>query len=192
MFSDETQIKQFNPNKCNVHHPANERYNPKYMYIFPAVKSCPSIMVWGAITANGRAGVHLVPKGETIIAEKYLQIIEEKVPRWLQIRNCRIFMHDGAPCHQGKQVKAWLAEHDVNVLSPWPGSSSDLNPIENCWVEMKKAVSLKNPTSLEDLRRAILEVWCTKISAEYCTSLVDSMPRRIEAVLKAGGKHTKY
>ena len=35
------------------------------------------------------------------------------------------------------------------------------------------------------------EVW-KKIPAEKCQKLIESMPRRIEAVIKAKGGYTKY
>ena len=124
--------KQFSPNKVTVRRPPNQRYNPRYTV--PAVKHCPSVMIWGAITAKGPAGIHLMPSGETIKSCNYLEILKEKVPSWLSIKGCDIFMHDGAPCHQAKVVKTWLQDNGINVLAPWPGSSLDVNPIENCWV----------------------------------------------------------
>ena len=42
------------------------------------------------------------------------------------------------------------------------------------------------------LEQAIKEVWVRELSNEYCQSLVESMPRRLEAVIKAKGKPTKY
>jgi len=30
-----------------------------------------------------------------------------------------IFMHDGAPCHKGRSVTQFLAEHEIETL-PWP------------------------------------------------------------------------
>ncbi len=40
------------------------------------------------------------------------------------------------------------------------------------------------PTNLQQLRDVIMSIW-TKISEEYFQHLVESMPRRIKAVLKA-------
>ncbi|KAG5319293.1 TCB1 transposase, partial [Pseudoatta argentina] len=55
-------------------------------------------------------------------------------------------------------------------LLEWPSQSPDLNPIENLW--------------------AYLKAW-NKIDPEYLKKL-ESMPRRLEAALKAKGGHTKY
>ncbi len=42
------------------------------------------------------------------------------------------------------------------------------------------------PTNLQKLHDAIMSIW-TKISEECSQNLVESMPRRIKAVLKAKG-----
>ena len=42
------------------------------------------------------------------------------------------------------------------------------------------------------LNERIMQVWNSEISKELCRTLLDSMPRRIEAVIKAKGKSTKY
>ncbi len=47
------------------------------------------------------------------------------------------------------------------------------------------------PANLQQLRNAILSIW-TKISEEYFQHLVESMPRRIKAVLKAKGVQSRY
>ncbi len=46
------------------------------------------------------------------------------------------------------------------------------------------------PTNLQQLCDAIMTIW-TKISEEYFQNLVESMPRRIKAVLKAKGGPTR-
>ena len=67
-----------------------------------------------------------------------------------------------------------------------------MNPIENLWTVLKNKVSEKQPTSAVELEKATKEVWESGLSAEYCRSLVESMPRRVEAVIKAKGGPTKY
>ena len=87
---------------------------------------------------------------------------------------------------------AWLEGHGFKVLS-WPAQSPDLNPIEHLWDHLKR--------KLEEYERApggILELWervqveWDKIEPEVCQKLIESMPRRVEAVLKAKGGYTKY
>ncbi len=47
------------------------------------------------------------------------------------------------------------------------------------------------PTNLQQLHDAIMSIW-TKISEECFQHLVESMPQRIKAVLKANGGPTRY
>ena len=43
----------------------------------------------------------------------------------------------------------------------------------------------------EQLEKAIIKEW-DQIGDEVTRNLVESMPRRLEAVIKANGGHTKY
>lgn len=190
LFSDETLIKQFAPHKKLVRRPPNQRFNPRYTS--PSVKSPSSVMVWGCIASTGRGGLWLMPNKTTINSSVYLQILKDKLQTWLTLRNCTTFQHDGAPCHQAKSVKEWLNANGIQILSPWPGSSPDLNPIENAWVKLKTEVSKTNPSSVEELRKKVIQAWASHITPQYCRSLVRSIPSRISAVLAAKGQHTKY
>jgi transposase len=190
MFSDETVISQFNSYSSHVRRPPRERFNPKF--VVPSVKNPPSLMIWGAITAKGRAGLWFLPKGTTINSTVYISILKEKLPNFMNIRGTSKFQQDNAPCHTSKAVKAWFQQQGFDLLEGWPGSSPDLNPIENVWVTMKRKVSQHNPSSLEHLKAIITEVWVREITEEYCKRLIHSMPDRIQQVLKNKGGHTKY
>jgi len=48
-----------------------------------------------------------------------------------------------------------------------------------------------HPTNLHQLQDAILSIWAN-ISKEWFQHLVESMPRRIKAVVKAKGCQTQY
>ena len=190
MFSDESTIKQFSNYTSHVRRPPGQRYNPKYTV--SSVKHSPSVMIWGCISAKQRGGLWFMPPNTTINSPVYLSILKEKLVTFMGINNCTYFQQDGAPCHTSRLVKRWLADNNINLLGPWPGSSPDLNPIENCWAILKKKVSKLKPTSLEDLKTKIINVWCQEITPDYCEKLVASMPDRINAVIKAKGHATKY
>ena len=51
-----------------------------------------------------------------------------------------IFVQCVASCHTDKRVKEFLVQKNINLL-PWPGNSSDLNPIENIWELMKREIA---------------------------------------------------
>ena len=177
LWSDETSVHQFATDYVRVRRPPGERYNPRY--VCATVKKSASIMVWGCMAARGRGGLWFMPRNTTINAQVYREILEEKLQHWMRARQCEYFQHDGAPCHQAKLVKSWLADNRIQVLGPWPGQSPDINPIENCWRKLKVEVKRLQPG-------------CYHITLTYCRQLAESMPRRLAAVLYAKGGHTKY
>ena len=189
-FSDETLIRQFYNYNRTVRRPPGQRYNPRYTS--STVKHPTQVMVWGSIAASGRCGLWFSPLGKTINASVYLSILKEKLQTFMTIRNCSVFQHDGAPCHTACLIKEWLAGQHIEVLGPWPRSSPDLNPIEHCWVVVKRKVSDLKPTSYNDLVEKIKQVWCQQITDDFCKTLVESMPDRIRAVLDAKGGPTRY
>ena len=74
----------------------------------------------------------------------------------------------------------------------WPSNSPDFNPIENLWEVLKNKVADKQPSSAKDFEDAIKEVCIRELSPTYCRTLVESMPRRLEMVIKNNGGHRKY
>src|SRR3954463_3093816 len=81
-----------------------------------------------------------------------------------------------------KGPKKWFEDHEVELLD-WPAQSPDLNPIEHLWHILKKGI--------QELLERVQEEW-GKIPKEECVNLINSMPRRIKAVLKAKRGHIKY
>ena len=90
-----------------------------------------------------------------------------------------------------KNVTTFLKSKKVKVLD-WPGNSPDLNPIKNLWMVVKNKVAEKQASSAKELKKAIKEVWVKKITPEYCRKLVESMPKRLNDVIKCKGGCTKY
>lgn len=191
MFTDESTFSQVRGSGSNyVRRPPGERLNPKYT--LKTVKHPPSLMVWGGITSAGRCGLEIFGKGVKVNAEKYIEVLDAKVKLHMQITGSTIFQQDSAPCHTAKVVKKWFIDNGVELLPNWPSNSPDLNVIENCWNIMKRKVAAHHPSSEVDLRKVLKLVWTTEISADYCKTLVRSMPSRIAAVLKNKGLPTKY
>ena len=101
-----------------------------------------------------------------------------------------VFQQDNAPIHKCQVVLKWLKNRNVNLMD-WPSQSPDLNPIENVWSFIKMEIDKHQIISRHMLREKINEIW-NLIPANYLAKLIQSMPRRVLAVLKNKGGHTKY
>lgn len=189
MFSDESTFHQFRDEKKCVRVPiGHSPLNPKYTV--KTIKHSPSVMIWGCFSLNGRGSLYFLPKGETMKAKNYLAMLKEKLPHFMQILDCNIFMQDSAPCHTAKIVLSWL-KSNYNVLE-WPGNSPDLNPIENLWTIVKNKVATRNSSSMPELINNIKRAWTMEINVELCQNLIKSMPNRIQCVIKNKGYPSKY
>lgn len=190
LFSDESTFRQFTSIKSFVRRPNKSNPNNKRFSI-GTVKHSPQVMVWAAFGYYGRGPLHFIPSGEMMNSTRYRNILEQKLPTWMPLLQCEIFLHDSAPCHKAKLVTQWLNENRIEVLD-WPSYSPDLNPIENMWAILKKLVSEKNISSLQHLQQVITDVWCKEITPQLCQKLASSMPSRIDKVIKNKGQATKY
>lgn len=189
LFSDESTFHQFRDHRKCVRVPIGQSpLNPKYTT--KTIKHSPSVMVWGCFSYNGRGSLYFLPKGKTMNAKLYLEMLQAKLPAFMNILQCSTFMQDSAPCHTAKVVIRWL-KSEYNILE-WPGNSPDLNPIENLWTIIKNKVSIQNPSSMQELMNCIKVVWTTGISDELCHNLISSMPERIKNVIKNKGYPIKY
>ncbi len=75
---------------------------------------------------------------------------------------------------------AWLASKLA-----WP------EPIDNLWGIVKRKMRDTRPNNADDLKATVKETWAS-IPPQQCHKLITSMPRWIEAVIKAKGAPTKY
>ena len=214
IWSDETILKVgVNPCRQWVIRSKGERLNPKYVNkTFKGERV--NVMVWACFTGD-RLGPLIVCDQGGIGADEYEEIIYDGLfsliddlleppedPGTIQVanENTYIFMQDNAPCHKSTDVLEFLQENHVPVME-WPPQSPDLNPIENLWVPFKAAFHKRfiemfnHPSkSLEARYRytAVLqEVWYTQ-GRELVDALIESMPKRVQAVIEGNGGWTKY
>lgn len=148
-------------------------------------------MVWECMSARGVGNLRFI---EGIVnANKYEEILEEgllpSIPRLQTQGDEYTFQQDGAACHTAKKITAWLQEKEIPVLK-WPANSPDLSPIETLWGKMKKQLRHNPPRTLNELKAMLQAVWDT-ITPEMCNSLVDTMPRRLQAVIEKKGDATQ-
>lgn len=194
IFSDETKINRFSSDGrvwCWVRDPQelSERT------VIPTVKhGGGSVMIWGCMCIHG-PGMMCRIEGR-LNQHGYQKILEEHLYGTIQKYNLDaskvIFQQDNAPVHSSNSMKQWFSRQPFGVLS-WPAQSPDLNPIENLWAILKRRLNRYDTPP-----KGILELWSRveetfpSITVDDCKRLIESMPRRIAAVLKSKGKWTKW
>ncbi len=72
-----------------------------------------------------------------------------------------------------------------------PSMSPDLNPIVHPWGILKRKVEERKVSNIHLFCDVIMEEW-KRTPVTTCGALVNSMPKRIKAVLENNGGHTKY
>src|SRR5216684_1114324 len=152
------------------------------------------IMIWGCM---GWEGVGQLAEVEgRMDADQYVAILEDHLVPSIEesgiFEEEAIFQQDKDPKHTSKKAKKWMEDHNISLLD-WPPQSPDLNPIEHLWKHIKSELTkyATQPKGVWEIWERVAEVW-DKIRPEVCQNLIESMPRRVQAVIKAKGGHTKY
>ncbi len=189
LWSDETKINVFGTDGFKtVWRRKGEEYKGKCMV--PTVKhGGGSVLMRGFMSAAGVGELHFIDG--IINSQMYCSILKEKMlPSLRALGRRALFQHDNDPKHTSKATVGFLKKNRVKVIQ-WPSMSPDLNPIEHLWGILKRQVEHHSPSNIQSLKEVILEEW-KKIDLAKCRQLVHSMPRRLGAVIKNHGSHTKY
>jgi len=153
-----------------------------------------ALMMWVCMSAQGVGNACRILT--TMDSRVYIEILRNHMKpstAWLlpHPRDPFILQHDNDPKHRSRKTCEWLGRNHVATL-PWPAQSPDLNPIEHLWATLKRRVnSGPAPATVDKLWERLEATWWCIDPAE-CRDLVESMPRRIEAVIRARGGHTRY
>ena len=149
------------------------------------------MMVWGCFSWGGVGSLVFIR--DKLTALKYVDIVNDHIilsATEMGIQSDFVFQQDNDPKHTARVTKDFFEEVTLEVL-PWPSYSPDINPIEHLWDELDRKIPQSRRKRLKDFEAALQEHWYA-ISSERIEKLIESMPRRLAAVVHAKGYYTRY
>lgn len=167
----------------------NDRYNP--LYCRRTIKHDKKIMVWGCFTSHGVGKLYKV-KGILEQTQYKQMLIHQLIPSAKKLFPHKkwILQQDNDPKHTAKSVQAYIKRKKIDLMD-WPAQSPDLNPIENLWSILDQRLKTRAPKNEEELFKTLQDGW-NNLEPQLLLRLVESMPRRCQAVIDANGNPTKY
>lgn len=145
-------------------------------------------MVWGGLSVAGFAPLVKVPS--TLNTDGYIHLLQHHVLPLRLPENGITFIQDNAPVHKSRRSMNWFNHNNISLMD-WPPQSPDLNIIENAWSYLKTLVERHEIHTLQDVWEAAEHEWMN-IPNEYFQKLIESMPRRVEEVIRRKGGQTRY
>ncbi|GFW59354.1 uncharacterized protein TNCV_2910991 [Trichonephila clavipes] len=134
----------------------------------------------------------LICVGKCWHAQRYLCVIADRIHPFVFIEypaRDEYFEKDNSSIYTAKIFSRSFKLHDRNfTFLSWPAQSPDFILIENLWDETKWGIWLLDlvPFNLKALEKAIHQIWSEIFHTTY-PHLIQSIPRRIYAMLKAKG-----
>lgn len=189
IFSDEKKFNLDGPDGCQYYwHDLRKEKEVRMSRNFGG----GSVMIWMGFSYKGTTPLCFITS--RMNSTTYIELLEDALieygdeiagPDW-------IFQHDNASIHASRATKSFLDERQIEVLDH-PAVSPDMNPIENLWgiIARKVYANGRQFYSVAELK-AQIKVSVREIPLKTLQSLIDSMPNRIFALIKANGKSTKY
>uniref|UniRef100_A0A8R1EL02 DDE_3 domain-containing protein n=1 Tax=Caenorhabditis japonica TaxID=281687 RepID=A0A8R1EL02_CAEJA len=167
----------------------NHSYAPQYQC--PTVKhGGGSVMVWGCFSDTSMGPLKRIVG--TMNRYVYEDILENTMRPWARSNSGRswVFQQDNDPKQTSGHVANWFRRRRVDLLE-WPSQSPDLNPIEHMWEELERRLKRVRASNANQIFAQLEAVW-KSIPMTVVQTLLDSMPRRCQAVIDAKGYPTKY
>lgn len=190
LFTDESRYKvSGNDARARVYRRRGERF----------ARSCVkerdwfgggSVMVWGGISLHTKTPLAVV-NGNLNAVQYQQQILRPHAIPHLHANRGMQLVQDNAPCHNARTTRQLLQQQNIRLID-WPSRSPDLNPIEHVWDELGRRVrARRQQRNVRDLTADLLQAWNT-LTQQSIQTYVNSMRRRCQAVIGAGGGHTRY
>jgi hypothetical protein len=203
MFSDECSVQsQRNKGVEWLFRSPHEKYYKAFVNVTVHGKAPITLMLWACIWRDGRSDLVVMERDPDsarngFTARSYQNALSEGL---LPVYDgTRRFQQDNARIHNFGGTPEWLQLHGIEFID-WPPHSPDLNPIEHVWKALKE-ILIKEYPQIRDLKNneadraklaEYLQLAWRKIDQRFIRKLIESLPRRLRAVIRARGYYTKY
>ena len=185
IFTDECTVQMESHRRfCCRKQGETPRPNPRPKHPF-------KVHVWAGISLKGRTGICLF----TGIMDRflYIEILRKTLLPFITnvYSDGHCFMADNDPKHNSVAAQDFLVESNVNWWCT-PAESSDLNPMENLWHELKEYIRREvKPRRQEELVNGIKEFWET-VDVPKCQKYIGHLRKVIPKVIELKGAATGY
>ena len=133
-------------------------------------------------------------------APQYQHIFENVMLISFRVLNPEVNLNlqqDNHPIRCSMSFQRWFARRPEIELIPWPPKSPYLNIVEHMWANLNEGSILRNGNypswNPQQLWDQVVEIWDNLAQDhDYCLTLVDSIPRRCQSDIDAGGMWTSY
>ena len=194
IFCDEKVFSSVEANQRHCWRPTNTRYAKENI---ADKRTCGrrTVSFFGWMWAHGPG--ELVKIEGTLNGQQYIEILEEALLPTVRAMAIPLpltiyFVQDNSSIHKSRAVTEWLAQHPEIFVIDWPTKGCDLNPIEHLWAMMCQEWSVGDERTAADVERTARDVWESVRRTQHCLKLVNSMPKRLQAVIDANGGWTGY
>ena len=171
-----------------------------------------SFNVYGGITVHGVTELHQVAgttghtsafktasgkQARNITAAEYRAVMQQTLLPGGNAALGRnwVLQQDGDPAHgcADDVLKRCnpACRASVSLLPEWPGNSPDLNLIENVWSWVEARVNEKGCSTFEEFKQEVRTQFAA-VPWSMLTRLYNSMPKRLEEVIRRRGGRIRY
>ena len=148
-------------------------------------------MVWRCMSYNGIGNLVIIRGNMDRFMYKRMPVENLESSRdKIGLSNNYTFQQNNDPKHKSKYVMDFFKENDVDVMS-WPSQSPDMIPIEHLWDYVKWDVRKCQSKNIKNLEENIRRIW-NEIPKELCKKFIDTMPKRVEVLVRAKGRPTEF
>jgi len=149
-----------------------------------------SIMVWGCFSWDGVGNLCQI-KGK-MTGMDYAEILRGNLKESANKIGLThfVFQQDNDPKHTSRVAKQYFEEENIEKLE-FPPQSPDLNPIEHLWTILDANIFRGRRISPKNFFSELENAW-NNLDSQKLKNLVESMPKRLRAVINNHGSVTKY